>query len=155
MREVKELHVGDEIILWQYRGLNVQGPNGDDGHAGVVLIKIIRDNESQAVLVKLDGIEEPFTLTDKDYFDKLPLSHKKTQHSEHSDNVNHPTHYNQSKIEVIDIMEALPSEYNHKTLISLANVIKYIFRAPFKNGKEDLKKAQWYLQRAVNNFEGK
>lgn len=148
MREVKELHVGDEIILWQYRGLNVQGPNGDDGHAGVVIREVDRLGK-QSVMVQLDGIDDPFELTDEDYFDK------KAEHSEHSDNVNHPSHYNQSNIEVIDIMEALPSEYNHKTLISLANVIKYIFRAPFKNGKEDLKKAQWYLQRAVNNFEGK
>lgn len=150
MNEIRDLKRDDRIMLWQYRGLNVQ-----DGHTGIVLNKIIRDNERQAVLVRLDGIEEPFILTDKDYFDKLPLSHKKTQHSEDSDNVNRPSHYNQSNIEVIDIMEALPREYNHKTLISLSNVIKYIFRAPFKNGKEDLKKAQWYLQRAVNNFEGK
>lgn len=149
MNDIKDLRRDDRIVLWQYKGLNVQ-----DGHTGVVLNKIIRDNERQAVLVRLDGIEDPFTLTDTDYFDKLPLSRKKTQHSEDSDNVNHPSYYNQSNIEVIDIMEALPSEYNHKTLISLANVIKYIFRAPFKNGKEDLKKAQWYLQRAVNNFEG-
>ncbi|RIN77808.1 DUF3310 domain-containing protein [Staphylococcus simulans] len=149
MNEIRDLKRDDRIMLWQYRGLNVQ-----DGHTGIVLNKIIRDNERQAVLVRLDGIEEPFILTDKDYFDKLPLSHKKTQHSEDSDNVNRPSHYNQSNIEVIDIMEALPSEYTHKTLISLSNVIKYIFRAPFKNGKEDLKKAQWYLQRAVNNFEG-
>ena len=147
MNEIKDLRRDDRIILWQYRGLNVQ-----DGHAGVVIREVNRLGK-QSVTVHLDGIEEPFTLTDTDYFDKLPLSRKKTQHSEDSDNVNHPSHYNQSNIEVIDIMEALPSEYNHKTLISLANVIKYIFRAPFKNGKEDLKKAQWYLQRAVNNFE--
>lgn len=148
MNEIKDLRRDDRIILWQYRGLNVQ-----DGHAGVVIREVDRLGK-QSVMVQLDGIDDPFELTDEDYFDKLPLSRKKTQHSEHSDNVNHPSHYNQSNIEVIDIMEALPSEYNHKTLISLANVIKYIFRAPFKNGKEDLKKAQWYLQRAVNNFEG-
>lgn len=147
MNEIRDLKRDDCIILWQYRGLNVQ-----DGHAGVVIREVDRLGK-QSVMVQLDGIEEPFTLNDTDYFDKLPLSRKKTQHSEDSDNVNHPSHYNQSNIEVIDIMEALPSEYNHKTLISLANVIKYIFRAPFKNGKEDLKKAQWYLQRAVNNFE--
>lgn len=142
MNEIKDLRRDDRIILWQYRGLNVQ-----DGHAGVVIREVDRLGK-QSVMVQLDGIEDPFELTDEDYFDK------KAEHFEDSDNVNHPSHYNQSKIEVIDIMEALPREYNHKTLISLSNVIKYIFRAPFKNGKEDLKKAQWYLQRAVNNFEG-
>ncbi|MCD8914251.1 DUF3310 domain-containing protein [Staphylococcus simulans] len=152
MREVKDLRINDRIILWQYRGLNVQ-----DGHVGIVVREVIRDGENRAVEVQLDGIEEPFKLNDLDYFDKLTdldkltISYKK---AESSDNVNHPIHYNQSKIETIEIMESLPNAYNIKTAICLSNVVKYIFRAPFKNGKEDLKKAQWYLQRAVNNFEG-
>ncbi|KOR14343.1 hypothetical protein AMC75_03510 [Staphylococcus carnosus] len=56
-------------------------------------------------------------------------------------------------MEVIEIMEELPSEYGVKTAICLGNVIKYVFRAPFKNGVEDLGKAKWYLERAIKNYE--
>ncbi|UXR32328.1 DUF3310 domain-containing protein [Staphylococcus simulans] len=154
--KVRDLNLNDRIIIWS--------DDGEEGKCGSVTAFSYKNFTQETASVLLDGEVNEIELTDRDYFDKLPISFKKAEHfedyknipehSEDSDSVNHPSHYNQSNIEVIDIMEALPSEYNYKTLISLSNVIKYIFRAPFKNGKEDLKKAQWYLQRAVNNFEG-
>lgn len=32
---------------------------------------------------------------------------------------------------------------------TLGNVIKYVWRADFKSGIEDLKKARWYLDREI------
>ena len=65
-----------------------------------------------------------------------------------SDPVNHPSHYTSGGIETIDFIEAKDLDYN------LGNVIKYITRADKKGKKlEDLKKAQWYLNRAVSNLE--
>lgn len=60
------------------------------------------------------------------------------------DPVNHPAHYTLGGIEVIDAIEAW------KLTFKLANVIKYVARADHK-GKplEDLKKAQWYLNREI------
>jgi hypothetical protein len=65
-----------------------------------------------------------------------------------SDPVNSPSHYTSGGIETIDFIEAKELDYN------LGNVIKYITRADKKGKKlEDLKKAQWYLNRAVSNLE--
>jgi len=64
------------------------------------------------------------------------------------DKVNHPSHYKVGGIETIDFIEAKSLGYN------LGNVVKYITRADHKGNKlEDLKKAQWYLNRAVKNLE--
>jgi hypothetical protein len=64
------------------------------------------------------------------------------------DNVNHPAHYKAGGIETIDFIEAKSLNYN------LGNVVKYVSRSDYKGKKlEDLKKAQWYLNRAVSNLE--
>ena len=64
-----------------------------------------------------------------------------------TDNVNSPAHYKAGGIETIDFIEAKRLGYN------LGNVIKYVSRADHKGKKlEDLKKAQWYLNREVDNL---
>jgi hypothetical protein len=61
-----------------------------------------------------------------------------------ADNVNHPAHYKVGGIETIDFIEAKGLNYH------LGNVVKYIARADSKgNRKEDLLKAQWYLNREI------
>ena len=61
------------------------------------------------------------------------------------DNINRPKHYNQGKIEPIEVIEDWELGYH------LGNVIKYIARAEHKgNMVEDLKKAKWYLDRYIN-----
>ena len=65
----------------------------------------------------------------------------------HTDMVNHPPHYKAGGIETIDFIEAKELGYN------LGNVVKYITRADHKGNKlEDLKKAQWYLNRAIQKL---
>ena len=67
-----------------------------------------------------------------------------------TDAVNHPPHYTDGGIEVIDFIEAKRLGYH------LGNVVKYICRAGKKgtnNGMEDLRKAQWYLKRAIERNE--
>lgn len=56
--------------------------------------------------------------------------------------VDHPPHYNQGKIEVIDFIE------DQRMGFHLGNAVKYICRSPHK-GKavEDIRKAIWYLER--------
>lgn len=64
------------------------------------------------------------------------------------DNVNHPEHYKTGGIETIDFIEAKSLGYH------LGNVVKYVTRADHKGNRlEDLKKAQWYLNRAISNLE--
>lgn len=62
------------------------------------------------------------------------------------DNVNNPAHYKDGGVETIDFIEAKGLGFN------LGNVVKYISRAGKKGNKlEDLKKAQWYLAREIEN----
>lgn len=61
-----------------------------------------------------------------------------------SDAVNHPKHYNThpSGIECIQITEHMG--------FNIGNAVKYLWRADLKdNAIEDLKKAQWYIEREL------
>lgn len=61
------------------------------------------------------------------------------------DLVNQPPHYTTGGIETIDFIRAKQLDY------CLGNVVKYITRAPHKgNEVQDLKKARWYLDRAIS-----
>ncbi|ATF27197.1 hypothetical protein CNY62_02525 [Brochothrix thermosphacta] len=74
---------------------------------------------------------------------------------EQTDTVNSPSHYNQTKIEAIDIIEDVTAGYQSNVKYHIGNAIKYLIRAPFKNNTvEDLKKAVWYIQRAIEKLEG-
>lgn len=63
------------------------------------------------------------------------------------DEVNHPTHYTHSAVEVIAAIEAWRLGFH------LGNVVKYIARAGLKGGPGgrilDLRKARWYLDREI------
>lgn len=61
-----------------------------------------------------------------------------------SDNVNHPSHYNTGEIEVINYIKDKLT-YDGFIGYLTGNIIKYISRYQFKNGLEDLQKAEWYL----------
>jgi hypothetical protein len=60
------------------------------------------------------------------------------------ESIDHPIHYKGKDLEAIDVIEAFNLGFN------LGNVIKYILRYGKKeDGIEDLKKAQWYLNREI------
>lgn len=64
-----------------------------------------------------------------------------------TDNVNHPAHYTQWPVEVIDLTEREDFLYG--------NVLKYALRAGVKTGStygEDMAKAAWYAARYVHNI---
>ena len=70
------------------------------------------------------------------------------------DMVNHPKHYKaKNGMEVIDVIEAFTANLSGYEATHTGNVIKYICRWKEKNGLEDLKKAQWYLNRLIKNIE--
>ena len=69
------------------------------------------------------------------------------------DMVNHPPHYNTGKIEVIEYIEDSLKE--GFVDYCMGNVIKYISRYKYKNGIEDLHKANWYLNRAIDYMKTK
>lgn len=85
-----------------------------------------KEEQESRLLKKLMDAEEKFlVLKEKD-----------------QDNVNQPQHYAAFSIEVIDAIESWNLDFR------LANVVKYVARAPHKGKQfEDLKKALWYIAR--------
>lgn len=66
------------------------------------------------------------------------------------DPINSPSHYTHGGVETIDYIEAKGLDKD----FCLANVIKYVSRAGYKISKlEDLKKAQYYLNRRIKTLE--
>lgn len=72
-----------------------------------------------------------------------------------ADPVNHPQHYVQGGIECIDVIRAARGT-DGCIQFCVGNAIKYLFRDQHK-GKplEDLKKARWYLNHAIDLMAGK
>ena len=66
------------------------------------------------------------------------------------DKVNHPKHYTNGNIEVIDYIEDKLSKEELEGYF-MGNVLKYISRWRHKGGYEDLKKARWYLDRMISH----
>lgn len=64
-----------------------------------------------------------------------------------ADNVNQPPHYNQAGIECIDAILASTGDGFEYYL--QGNIMKYLWRYRYKNGTEDLRKAQWYLNKLI------
>ena len=65
------------------------------------------------------------------------------------DTVNHPSHYTDGKIEVIDFIEDKQLNFHR------GNAVKYIARAGKKDKSkeiEDLQKAVWYLNREISRL---
>lgn len=63
-----------------------------------------------------------------------------------ADNVNHPTHYETGKFECIEVMqEVFGTEAVQNFCV--CNAFKYLYRHRRKNGKEDIEKARWYINK--------
>lgn len=67
------------------------------------------------------------------------------------DPVEHPSHYTQGKVECIDAIEAAVQNLTGIEAFLTGQVLKYAWRWKGKNGLEDLKKCQWYLDRLVKH----
>ncbi|MDW4446245.1 DUF3310 domain-containing protein [Staphylococcus saprophyticus] len=132
------------------------------------------DNDNVATINSLGNL---YDITDDNYFDLWTKSiEDKTEHiafdkentkkakkllsndvqqRKRNDTVNHPSHYNYGEIEVIDFIEQVTQHYNANVAYHIGNAIKYLARSPHKNGKEDVAKAKWYIERAFENWDVK
>jgi len=68
------------------------------------------------------------------------------------DAVNHPSHYGQGNIEAIDYIEDFLTRDEFIGYLR-GNIAKYLHRWRYKNGLEDLKKAEWYQKRLIELME--
>ena len=69
-----------------------------------------------------------------------------------NNSVETPSHYLVGKLEVIDILKDKMTKEQYKGFL-LGNVLKYSMRFEHKNGKEDLLKAQKYLNWLIESYE--
>lgn len=67
------------------------------------------------------------------------------------DPVEKPKHYTKGTFECIDVLRETMSHTAYCGFLE-GNVKKYLWRWRDKNGVEDLKKAQWYLNKLIDSF---
>ena len=90
-----------------------------------------------------------------DVYENESIQSNDLQQRKRKDNVNSPSHYNFGDIEVVDFIDQVTKHYNSDVAYHIGNAIKYISRAPHKNGKEDVAKAKWSIERAFENWDVK
>lgn len=145
-KEMK-LKVGDFVktrcgigeILYKEKDGYVVGIKGFDGHdASSVLPREFVEKKGYLGQCwhcnkdNVEKIEDPSLLINEEF-------------DEPKEMVNHPSHYNQGKREVIEEMRILFGDEAVESFCRL-NAYKYLRRAEFKgNKKEDLDKAEWYM----------
>ena len=80
---------------------------------------------------------------------KKKQAQEQSDHKQTMDMVNHPPHYNKAGIETIDAIKAMTDTGFQYYL--QGNIMKYLWRYERKGKElEDLKKAQWYLDRLID-----
>ena len=68
--------------------------------------------------------------------------------------VDHPQHYqSETGLEAIDVIEAFTFDLKGIEATDTGNILKYMCRWKQKNGLQDLKKAQWYLNHLIEHVE--
>ena len=90
--------------------------------------------------------------------DELNMSHQRRQEmlkNIKSDRVNSPSHYTSGKQEAIDIIEnAIKDAPSAVFGLLQGQVLKYLLRVWLKdNPLEDMKKARWYLDRLIEQYD--
>lgn len=96
-----------------------------------------------------------FTLTDNDDFIRVkePFT-RKVDMQEEQNMVHEPPHYQFGKFSSRMIIELVGKTYKSASVFyHVGNALKYLMRAPRKNGLEDLKKAKQSVEFAIENWE--
>ena len=121
----------------------VEKTEGINKFNGIYFWAEVETEDGRTILIDdswdFEKVNEPFT--------------RKVDMQEERDVVNKPKHYTYGDIEVIDYIEQVTKDYKPELAFAIGNAIKYISRANHKNGKEDLDKARWYLERAFEKWE--
>ena len=123
-------------------GENVLGKNGDTDPAEVKTLggKVASNKGSEGYL-PTKSIDEHR----KEFYESVMASRE-------NDAVNKPAHYNNGNIECIDYIEQQLTEDEYRGYL-LGNIIKYTNRHKKKNGVEDLRKENWYLDKLTQKLD--
>lgn len=111
--------------------------------------------------IKILEIQAKKGMTEEDIkkgFDEILKEFQKeeTDVLENSDNIDNPQHYklNGLDIESIDVVRSVLGKEKFIGFCK-GNILKYLIREENKNGLEDVKKAQKYIDWLVEEMEGK
>lgn len=152
---IKDLNRGDRIRMQEVNGVETTvrigsvyrltgAKTGPKTGSNLAIDKWVADVEA------IDG--RTWTIDDSYDFYSLANENEPVEMTL-DDKVNHPSHYTYGEIEIIDFIEQVTKDYKPELAFAIGNAIKYISRANRKNGKEDLDKARWYLNRAFEKWE--
>ena len=86
-------------------------------------------------------------IKDMRHIEYMNMRSEKEKAMARDDMVNSPKHYNESGIECIDALQAMLGSGFDAYL--QGNIAKYLWGYKYKNGVEDLQKAQWYLNKLI------
>lgn len=98
-----------------------------------------------------------FTITDNDDFMKVnePFT-RKVDMQEEQDMVHEPPHYQFGKFSARVVIELVGKTYKSASVFyHVGNALKYLMRAPRKNGLQDLQKAKQSVEFAIECWEVK
>ena len=113
--------------------------------------KVNKDTNKDSVLIEPSpSIEPAYSQLSPSLVETLDKNH----FTDVSNMVEHPPHYTAGGIECIDAIMAAVTGLTPQEAVCVANVLKYTWRFKHKNGKQDLKKAEWYLKRLTDLQEG-
>ena len=146
----------DRIVLSKKPVFGLELKYGDDS----VFLYESTENSSAVIIVLEDQIEKdgatifgkfPNVISAK-YF--IEADDAKSVETPAIDYVDHPNHYQSSNgMEVIDVIDAFTENLTGVVAFDIGCAIKYMCRWKKKNGKEDLRKAIWYLEHAIKKTE--
>jgi hypothetical protein len=111
-----------------------------DGPSGSSLFVVKEIDYARDLVIDTDGDEWSGALSDPEHFEHVD--------EPQADAVNHPPHYTAGEIECIDAIRAALGRDGFIAYCR-GNAIKYLWRCEHKGGTEDLRKAAWYLGRAI------
>lgn len=160
--KIRDLDKGRYIIVY-----DMGKSEYSDGMTVVGKIIELEYNEEGNNTATIESMPfQRYTVTDDNYFDYwndymenkteyigIKRQSNDLQQRKRNDAVNHPSHYNYGDIEIIDFIEQVTQHYNANVAYHIGNAIKYLSRSPHKNGKEDIQKAKWYIERAYENWD--
>ena len=141
---IKDLSVGERIVF--------RDASNIDQYSEVQQVYCDENQKYYAYVKLTDG--KVAMINENTDFISLPKSTSKEVEKTLDEKVNHPSHYTYGDIEIIDFIEQVTKDYKPELAFAIGNAIKYISRANRKNGKEDLDKARWYLNRVFEKWEG-
>ena len=122
----------------------VEKTEGINEFNGIYFWAEVETEDGRTILIDdswdFEKVNEPFT--------------RKVDMQEEQDMVHEPPHYQFGKFSARVIIELVGKTYKSASVFyHVGNALKYLMRAPRKNGLQDLKKAKQSVEFAINTWE--